>query len=135
MMHKHYEYCGALKDIHKLEVSGSIVGVVCVGRESAARTQGDTTDYGQYFQILRTDVVMDVGNSLNPALDIGQIEGAFMQGVGLVTLEELCYSPEGVLLTRGPGAYKIPGEVTVLASTIQVSSRGTAVRLVLVVCV
>ncbi|XP_071534093.1 xanthine dehydrogenase/oxidase-like [Panulirus ornatus] len=59
--------------------------------------------------ILRTDIVMDIGNSLNPALDIGQIEGAFMQGVGLVTLEELCYSPEGVLLTRGPGAYKIPG--------------------------
>ncbi|XP_042232442.1 xanthine dehydrogenase/oxidase-like [Homarus americanus] len=59
--------------------------------------------------ILRTDIVMDVGNSLNPAVDIGQVEGAFVQGTGLVTMEELCYSPEGVLLTRGPGAYKIPG--------------------------
>ncbi|KAK7066585.1 hypothetical protein SK128_003644, partial [Halocaridina rubra] len=58
--------------------------------------------------ILRTDIVMDVGESLNPAIDIGQIEGAFMQGVGLCTLEELRYSPDGELLTRGPGAYKIP---------------------------
>ena len=52
---------------------------------------------------------MDVGRSLNPAVDIGQIEGAFMQGVGLFTMEEELYSTKGVLLTRGPGAYKIPG--------------------------
>ncbi|XP_042260124.1 xanthine dehydrogenase/oxidase isoform X3 [Thunnus maccoyii] len=57
---------------------------------------------------LSTTVVMDVGHSLNPAIDIGQVEGAFMQGLGLFTLEELHYSPKGVLLTRGPGAYKIP---------------------------
>ncbi|XP_027209904.2 xanthine dehydrogenase/oxidase isoform X1 [Penaeus vannamei] len=59
--------------------------------------------------VLRTDIVMDVGDSLNPAIDIGQVEGAFAQGLGLFTLEELRFSPEGVLLTRGPGAYKIPG--------------------------
>ncbi|XP_068165396.1 xanthine dehydrogenase/oxidase [Antennarius striatus] len=57
---------------------------------------------------LSTTIVMDVGHSLNPAIDIGQVEGAFMQGVGLFTLEELHYSPKGVLLTRGPGSYKIP---------------------------
>ncbi|CAI5770855.1 dehydrogenase oxidase [Podarcis lilfordi] len=57
---------------------------------------------------VRTDIVMDVGTSLNPAIDIGQIEGAFVQGVGLFTLEELRYSPEGNLYTRGPGMYKIP---------------------------
>lgn len=57
---------------------------------------------------LSSTIVMDVGHSLNPALDIGQVEGAFMQGVGLFTLEQLLYSPGGVLLTRGPGAYKIP---------------------------
>ncbi|XP_054835162.1 xanthine dehydrogenase/oxidase isoform X1 [Eublepharis macularius] len=57
---------------------------------------------------LRTDIVMDVGTSLNPAIDIGQIEGAFVQGLGLFTLEELRYSPEGNLYTRGPGMYKIP---------------------------
>lgn len=58
---------------------------------------------------LRTDIVMDVGKSLNPAIDIGQIEGAFVQGLGLFTLEEMRYSPEGNLYTRGPGMYKIPG--------------------------
>lgn len=57
---------------------------------------------------LRSTIVMDVGHSLNPALDVGQVEGAFVQGVGLFTLEQLLYSPDGVLLTRGPGAYKIP---------------------------
>uniref|UniRef100_A0A8C0ZGN0 Xanthine dehydrogenase n=1 Tax=Cyanistes caeruleus TaxID=156563 RepID=A0A8C0ZGN0_CYACU len=57
---------------------------------------------------IRTDIVMDVGTSLNPAIDIGQIEGAFVQGIGLFTMEELRYSPEGNLYTRGPGMYKIP---------------------------
>lgn len=57
---------------------------------------------------IRTDIVMDVGSSLNPAIDIGQVEGAFVQGMGLFTIEELHYSPEGSLLTRGPSTYKIP---------------------------
>ncbi|KAL4716333.1 hypothetical protein ACJJTC_006695 [Scirpophaga incertulas] len=60
-------------------------------------------------QILRTDIVMDVGESLNPAIDIGQIEGAFMQGYGFCTLEEMTFSPKGEVLSKGPGAYKIPG--------------------------
>uniref|UniRef100_A0A8C4XVI6 Aldehyde oxidase 1 n=1 Tax=Falco tinnunculus TaxID=100819 RepID=A0A8C4XVI6_FALTI len=57
---------------------------------------------------LRTDIVMDIGCSINPAVDIGQIEGAFVQGIGLYTMEELKYSPEGVLYTKGPDQYKIP---------------------------
>nr|XP_035954392.1 aldehyde oxidase isoform X6 [Halichoerus grypus] len=57
---------------------------------------------------IRTDIVMDVGCSINLALDIGQIEGAFIQGMGLYTIEELHYSPQGVLYTRGPNQYKIP---------------------------
>uniref|UniRef100_A0A8D0TMG6 Shugoshin 2 n=1 Tax=Sus scrofa TaxID=9823 RepID=A0A8D0TMG6_PIG len=57
---------------------------------------------------IRTDIVMDVGYSINPALDIGQIEGAFIQGMGLYTIEELNYSPQGVLYSRGPSQYKIP---------------------------
>ncbi|KAK9496648.1 hypothetical protein O3M35_013084 [Rhynocoris fuscipes] len=60
-------------------------------------------------QVRRTDIVMDVGESLNPAIDIGQIEGAFMQGYGLFTLEELVVSPTGTMYSRGPGAYKLPG--------------------------
>uniref|UniRef100_A0A8C1JVV5 Aldehyde oxidase 5 n=1 Tax=Cyprinus carpio TaxID=7962 RepID=A0A8C1JVV5_CYPCA len=57
---------------------------------------------------IRTDIVMDVGRSINPALDVGQVEGGFVQGIGLYTIEELQFSPEGVLLTRGPSRYKIP---------------------------
>ena len=51
---------------------------------------------------------MDIGKSLNPAIDIGQIEGAFVQGYGLFALEELVYSQKGMLLSKGPGTYKIP---------------------------
>ncbi|CAG9815391.1 unnamed protein product, partial [Phaedon cochleariae] len=60
-------------------------------------------------RVLRTDIVMDLGESLNPAIDIGQIEGGFMQGYGLFVLEELVHSPTGETYTRGPGTYKIPG--------------------------
>uniref|UniRef100_A0AAR2L5Q6 FAD-binding PCMH-type domain-containing protein n=1 Tax=Pygocentrus nattereri TaxID=42514 RepID=A0AAR2L5Q6_PYGNA len=60
------------------------------------------------YRTVRTDLVADIGRSINPAIDIGQIEGAFMQGLGLYTMEELKFSPSGVLYTRGPGQYKIP---------------------------
>jgi xanthine dehydrogenase/oxidase len=51
---------------------------------------------------------MDLGDSLSPGVDIGQIEGAFVQGMGLSTMEELVFDKNGSLLTRGPGNYKIP---------------------------
>lgn len=57
---------------------------------------------------LRTDLVLDIGESINPGIDIGQIEGAFTQGLGLFTLEELYYSPQGDMYTLGPDKYKIP---------------------------
>lgn len=67
------------------------------------------------MRIARADLYMDVGNSLNPAIDVGQIEGAFMQGVGWTTLEEVVWGCDefpwlksGQCLTRGPGNYKIP---------------------------
>nr|CAD7263587.1 unnamed protein product [Timema shepardi] len=60
-------------------------------------------------QVLRTDIVMDLGESLNPAIDVGQVEGGFVQGQGLFTLEETLFSPKGAVFTRGPGWYKIPG--------------------------
>ncbi|XP_050304553.1 xanthine dehydrogenase-like [Anthonomus grandis grandis] len=59
-------------------------------------------------QVIRTDIVMDIGESLNPAIDIGQIEGAYMQGYGLYTMEEELFTPSGSIITRGPGNYKIP---------------------------
>ena len=59
---------------------------------------------------LRADIKMDVGHSINPAIDYGQIEGAFVQGQGLFTTEEsLWQRSSGQLFTRGPGTYKIPG--------------------------
>lgn len=61
------------------------------------------------LQVLRTDIVMDLGDSLNPAIDVGQVEGGFIQGYGLFTLEEMVYSPTGTVYSRGPGVYKIPG--------------------------
>ena len=59
---------------------------------------------------LRADVKMDVGRSINPSIDYGQIEGAFIQGQGLFTTEESLWNrADGTLFTRGPGTYKIPG--------------------------
>ena len=58
---------------------------------------------------LRTDILMDIGNSINYSIDIGQIEGAFMQGVGWCVNEELLVlTGNGTAFTRGPGTYKIP---------------------------
>ncbi|KAL0626580.1 Aldehyde oxidase 4 [Plecturocebus cupreus] len=59
-------------------------------------------------KLLRADIIMDAAFSINPALDIGQIEGAFIQGMGFSATEELKYSPEGVLYSRSPDHYKIP---------------------------
>uniref|UniRef100_A0A803TFH1 FAD-binding PCMH-type domain-containing protein n=1 Tax=Anolis carolinensis TaxID=28377 RepID=A0A803TFH1_ANOCA len=57
---------------------------------------------------IRTDIVIDAGFSINPAIDIGQIEGGFIQGLGLYTMEEIKFSPEGQQYTLGPDTYKIP---------------------------
>lgn len=59
-------------------------------------------------KLLRTDICQDVGQSINPAIDIGQIEGAFIQGMGWLTTEELVWDHQGRLLTTGPASYKIP---------------------------
>lgn len=59
-------------------------------------------------ELLRTDILHDVGDSINPMIDKGQIEGAFVQGLGWVTTEELRYDEKGHLLTHSPDTYKIP---------------------------
>ena len=69
-------------------------------------------------KVLRADVLHDVGRSLNPAIDIGQVEGAFIQGMGWLTMEELWWQPDdgspnglrnaGKLMTHAPSTYKIP---------------------------
>ena len=60
------------------------------------------------YSIARADICQDVGQSLNPAIDIGQIEGGYIQGAGWVTMEELVWSADGQLQTLGPASYKIP---------------------------
>ncbi len=61
------------------------------------------------WKLLRADVLHDAGRSLNPAVDIGQIEGAFIQGMGWLTMEELVWHPKtGLLTTHAPSTYKIP---------------------------
>ena len=60
------------------------------------------------YQIDRTDILHDVGRSLNPALDKGQVEGAFIQGMGWLTTEELWWDAKGSLQTHAPSTYKIP---------------------------
>ncbi|XP_077967155.1 xanthine dehydrogenase/oxidase-like isoform X1 [Styela clava] len=87
-------------------VSGDMFSYLAYG---AAVSQVEIDVLTGHHVVLKTDLVVDVGNSLNPAIDVGQIEGAFAQGYGLVTLEEMLHSPSGHLWTVGPGAYKIPG--------------------------
>jgi len=78
-----------------------VYGAACAEVEIDTLT-GDHT-------IIRTDIAMDLGKSLNPAIDIGQIEGAFVQGCGWCTMEELVNLPNGSYFTIGPATYKIPG--------------------------
>jgi xanthine dehydrogenase large subunit len=63
-------------------------------------------------KVLRADVLHDAGKSINPALDIGQVEGGFIQGMGWLTTEELCFRPDGAqrgrFTTHAPSTYKIP---------------------------
>jgi xanthine dehydrogenase large subunit len=74
----------------------------CVSEVAIDTLTGET-------RVTRTDILQDCGNSLNPAIDLGQIEGAFVQGMGWVTMEELWWNDAGRLMTHGPSTYKIPG--------------------------
>ncbi len=60
------------------------------------------------YRLLRVDILHDVGQSLNPAIDLGQIEGGFIQGAGWLTSEELVWDAKGRLATHAPSTYKIP---------------------------
>ncbi len=60
------------------------------------------------WKLLQTDILHDAGNSINPAIDIGQVEGAYIQGMGWLTSEELCWNEQGKLTTHAPSTYKIP---------------------------
>jgi xanthine dehydrogenase/oxidase len=81
----------------------------------AAFAEAEIDSLSGDYHLLRVDIVMDLGNSLNPVIDIGQVEGGFVQGLGWAMLEELKWGDPahpwvrpGHLFTQGPGTYKIP---------------------------
>ena len=59
-------------------------------------------------RVLAVDILHDVGHSINPAIDVGQVEGGFIQGMGWLTCEELVWNADGKLATHAPSTYKIP---------------------------
>ncbi len=81
------------------------------------------------YRITRVDILHDAGRSLNPAVDMGQIEGGFVQGVGWLTSEELWWDDSGGLKTHAPSTYKIPacGDVPE-ALNVQIWKRGRNVE-------
>jgi xanthine dehydrogenase molybdopterin-binding subunit B len=74
----------------------------------AAVTEVEVDGYTGMTHVLRTDILHDVGDSINPAINRGQIEGGFLQGMGWLTCEELVWDASGRLLTHSPDTYKIP---------------------------
>jgi len=77
----------------------------CYGA-SVTETEIDTRT-GEWW-LKAVDIVHDAGKSINPAIDKGQIEGAYVQGMGWLTMEECIWDKKGKLLTHGPSTYKIP---------------------------
>jgi xanthine dehydrogenase molybdopterin-binding subunit B len=74
----------------------------------AAVTEVEVDGFTGMMRILRADILQDAGNSINPGINVGQIEGAYVQGAGWLTCEELIWNDQGVLLTHSPDTYKIP---------------------------
>jgi xanthine dehydrogenase large subunit len=74
----------------------------------AAASEVEVDGFTGQYRLLRTDILHDVGDSLSPLVDRGQVEGAFVQGVGWVTTEELVWNGDGALATAGASTYKLP---------------------------
>ena len=74
----------------------------------AAVSEVEVDGFTGMHRVLRTDILHDIGESLNPGVDRGQVEGGFVQGMGWLTCEELLWDAGGRLLTHAPSTYKIP---------------------------
>ena len=74
----------------------------------AAVTEVGLDGFTGQFEIRRVDILHDVGSSISPKIDLGQIEGGFIQGLGWLTSEELVWAEDGRLATRGASTYKLP---------------------------
>ena len=75
---------------------------------AAAVSEVEVDSFTGDYRLLRTDILEDVGDSVSPLVDRGQIEGGFIQGVGWLTLEELVWDANGRLATAGASTYKLP---------------------------
>ncbi len=75
----------------------------------AAVTEVEVDGFTGMYEFRRVDILHDVGDSLSPLVDRGQVEGGFIQGLGWLTLEELVWDAEGRFATRGASTYKLPG--------------------------
>jgi len=74
----------------------------------AAVSEVEIDGFTGEYRLLRTDILHDVGESISPLVDRGQVEGGFIQGVGWLTLEELVWDNQGRLMTNGASTYKLP---------------------------
>jgi xanthine dehydrogenase large subunit len=74
----------------------------------AAVSEVEVDGFTGEYRFLRTDILEDVGDSVSPLIDVGQIEGGFIQGLGWLTLEELLWDAEGRVATAGASTYKLP---------------------------
>jgi xanthine dehydrogenase large subunit len=74
----------------------------------AAVSEVEVDGFTGAYRLLRTDILQDVGDSISPIVDRGQVEGGFIQGVGWLTLEELVWDDQGRLATAGASTYKLP---------------------------
>jgi xanthine dehydrogenase large subunit len=74
----------------------------------AAVSEVEVDGFTGQYRLLRADILHDVGESLSPLIDRGQVEGGFIQGIGWLTTEELVWSPGGALATAGASTYKLP---------------------------
>ena len=76
--------------------------------QGAAVAEVSVSRWSGELKVRRVDILMDLGRPINEALDLGQVTGGFIQGMGWVSTEKLFYSPEGKLLSHSPSTYKIP---------------------------
>ncbi|KIQ55310.1 xanthine dehydrogenase molybdopterin binding subunit [Meiothermus taiwanensis] len=74
----------------------------------AAVSEVEVDGFTGQYTVRRVDILHDVGDSLSPLIDLGQVEGGFMQGLGWLTVEDLCWDAEGRLATRSASTYKLP---------------------------
>ena len=81
----------------------------------AAIAEVEVDGFTGQLRVLRVDILHDVGSSLNPLIDAGQVEGGFIQGMGWVTMEEVVWGSDGRMLTHAPSTYKIPASTDVPA--------------------